>query len=167
MGPEVVIYPAREIVTLDPTQPVIKAVAVAGDRILATGSIEEVTAASGEQPRVDQTFANHVIVPGFIAQHDHPLLAALTMTSAIVAIEDWVLPGGIIQAAHGHDEYLQRLAAAERALADPAELLLSWGYHQLFHGPLAKSDLDRISATRPIIVWHRSAHEFYVNSAAE
>jgi len=31
------------------------------------------------------------VVPGFIAQHDHPLLAALTMTSEIIAIEDWVL----------------------------------------------------------------------------
>ncbi len=38
---------------------------------------------------------------------------------------------------------------------------------QYFHGPLQKSELDAISATRPIIVWHRSAHEFYLNSAAE
>lgn len=44
---------------------------------------------------------------------------------------------------------------------------MTWGYHQYFHGNLTKADLDKISPTRPIIVWHRSAHEFYLNSAAE
>lgn len=52
-------------------------------------------------------------------------------------------------------------------MKDPNELLLTWGYHQYFHGELKKSELDAISATRPIVVWHRSAHEFLLNSAAE
>jgi predicted amidohydrolase YtcJ len=46
-------------------------------------------------------------------------------------------------------------------------LLLTWEFHQYFHGQLRKADLDAISSTRPIIVWHRSAHEVYLNSAAE
>jgi len=46
-------------------------------------------------------------------------------------------------------------------------VLVTWGYHQYFHGPLEKKELDAISTTRPIIVWHRSAHEFYLNTAAE
>jgi len=45
--------------------------------------------------------------------------------------------------------------------------LLTWGYHHYFHGRLKQSELDEISATRPIVVWHRSAHEFYMNTAAE
>ena len=166
--PEVVIYPAKEVVTLDPDKPTAEAVAVVGDRILATGSLDAMKAAAGSQPyRVDATFADRVIVPGFIAQHDHPLLAALTMTSAIVAIEDWALPQGTAKAAKSHAEYLQRLAEANARIADPHRLLLTWGYHQYFHGPLKKSELDAISSERPIIVWHRSAHEFYLNSAAE
>jgi predicted amidohydrolase YtcJ len=44
--------------------------------------------------------------------------------------------------------------------------LLTWGYHHYFHGELTKADLDGISTTRPIIVWHRSAHEFFLNSVA-
>ena len=87
--PEVVIYPAREIVTLDPAKPMAQAVAVVGDRILAVGSLDELTTAIGNQPySVNDVFTDHVIVPGFIAQHDHPMLAALTMTSEIIAIED-------------------------------------------------------------------------------
>lgn len=165
--PEVVIYPARQVVTLDPRMPVARAVAVAGRRIIATGTPDDLRAAAGPGARLDTTFAEHVIVPGFIAQHDHPALAALTLSSDIIAIEDWVLPEGTVKAAHGRDDYLRRLAEAERRLTDPQETLVTWGYHQTFHGTLAKSDLDAISATRPIVVWHRSAHEFFLNSAAE
>jgi len=166
--PEIVIYPAREIVTLDPAKPTAQAVAVVGGRILAVGSLDELKAAAGKQRyTVDTTFTDRVIVPGFIAQHDHPMLAALSMTSEIIAIEDWVLPQGTSKAARNRGEYLARLAAANSALEDADAVLLTWGYHQYFHGELTKADLDAISTTRPILVWHRSAHEFFLNSAAE
>jgi len=166
--PPIVIYQAREIVTVDPARPTAHAVAVVGDRILAVGELDDLKAAAGSQPyTVNTQFAEQVVVPGFIAQHDHPLLAALTMTSEIIAIEDWALPDGTRPAAKNRDDYLKKLAAANARMKDPSELLLTWGYHHYFHGKLAKADLDAISATRPIIVWHRSAHEFYLNSAAE
>ncbi len=166
--PQAVIYTAREIVTLDPARPTAQAVAVVGDRILATGTLDELKLAMGPQPyRVDETFASQVIVPGLIAQHDHPLLAALTMTSEIIAIEDWVLPQGTSKAAKNHADYIKRLTEAAARMKDPSELLLTWGYHHYFHGELKKAELDAISATRPMIVWHRSGHEFYLNSAAE
>ncbi len=138
-----------------------------GDRILAVGSVEDLEAAAGTQPFVvDETFANHVIVPGLIAQHDHPFLTALTMMSEIIAIEDWVLPYGTIPAAKNQEEYRKRLAEANAKLKDPKETLVTWGYHHTFHGKLTRADLDKISSTRPIIVWHRSAHEFIVNTKA-
>jgi predicted amidohydrolase YtcJ len=59
------------------------------------------------------------------------------------------------------------LKEANERMKDPRALLLTWGYHQYFHGKLRKADLDAISSTRPIIVWHRSAHEVYLNTAAE
>ncbi|HEX9073307.1 MAG TPA: amidohydrolase [Pseudolabrys sp.] len=166
--PQIVIYQAKEIVTLDPAKPTVQAVAVVDDRILAAGSLDELKAAAGKQPyTVNTTFANQVIVPGFIAQHDHPMLAALTMTSEIIAIEDWALPEGTSKAAKNRTEYLKRLAEANAKLKNPNEELLTWGYHQYFHGELKKVDLDAISTTRPIIVWHRSGHEFFLNSVAE
>jgi predicted amidohydrolase YtcJ len=166
--PQIVIYPAREVVTLDPAKPTARAVAVVGDRILAVGELDDLKKAVGSQPySVNTRFADQVVVPGFIAQHDHPLLAALTMTSEIISIEDWVLPDGTRPAAMSRDDYLKKLAAASARMKDPNALLLTWGYHQYFHGKLGKADLDAISMTRPIVVWHRSAHEMYINSAAE
>ena len=166
----VTIYQAKEIITLDPAKPKANAVAVIGDWIYGVGTLEELVKEvkddAARPPQIDETFADQVIVPGFISQHDHPLLAALTMTSEIIAIEDWVLPSGTVPAARNRDEYLTRLAEADRERTDPNELLLTWGFHHYFHGKLTRADLDKISATRPIIVWHRSAHEVIVNTAA-
>lgn len=164
--PTVTIYKAREIITLDPKRPTAEAVAVVGDRILATGALAELKAVIGDQKfTVDERFADKVIVPGFIGQHDHPLLAGLTMIAEIISIEDWVLPSGKVAAAKNRAEYLKRLAEANAKLESPEAVLLTWGFHHYFHGKLTRSELDMISGRRPIIVWHRSAHEFILNSA--
>ena len=165
--PQATIFRAKQIITLDPAKPAASAVAVLGDRILAVGSVEELKAAAAGQPYVvDDTFADKVIVPGLIAQHDHPLLSGLSMKTEIIATEDWVLPSGTVPAAKSPEEYRKRLAQADAKLKDPKEALVTWGYHQVFHGELSRPDLDKISSTRPIVVWHRSAHEFIVNSKA-
>ncbi len=164
--PAVTLFTAKEILTLDPEKPIAEAVAVVADKILAVGALDELKKAAGDQPYVvDNTFAKQVIVPGFIGQHDHPLLAGLTMIAEIISIEDWVLPGGTVPAAKNREEYLKRLAEANAKLEDPEAVLLTWGFHHYFHGKLTRADLDKISSTRPIIVWHRSAHEFILNSA--
>jgi hypothetical protein len=162
------IYVAKEIVTLDKNKPEVTAVAVAGKRIIATGSQEQVKTLLGNKPyNINTIFKDKVLVPGFIAQHDHPLLAGITMTSEVIAIEDWVLPHKTFTAAKSHAEYIKLLTEAESKIEDPEEMLLTWGYHHYIHGALKQSELDKISATRPIIVWHRSAHEMYLNTAAE
>jgi predicted amidohydrolase YtcJ len=51
-------------------------------------------------------------------------------------------------------------------MKDKNEWLFSWGYHSLWHGKLDRKTLDAVSATRPIAVWQRSCHEFFLNTAA-
>ena len=166
-NPEVSIYRAKEIITLNPAKPKAEAVAVVNGKILAVGSVNELKAALGNQSiRVDNTFENHVVIPGFIAQHDHPVLAALTMASEVLSIEDWSLPGKTVAAVKDKDDFMSRLAKAEKELDDPNEPLITWGYHPNFYGLLTKSDLDKISTTRPILAWLRSCHEIVLNSKA-
>ena len=165
--PKVTIYPAKEVLTLDPARPTAQAVALVGSRILATGSLDELKAALVEQDfQIDETFKDKVIVPGFISQHDHPVLSALTMASEILSIEDWVLPTGTVPAVKSKADFLQRLAEAENKLREPSEPLISWGYHEAFFGKLTKAELDTVSNTRPILIWGRSCHEVFLNSAA-
>ncbi|MDH3643862.1 MAG: amidohydrolase [Gammaproteobacteria bacterium] len=165
IGSDVTIYPARTVITMEPTQPRAEAVAVADGRILTVGSLAEL-GRRHDGSIVDETFSGKVIVAGMIDQHLHPFLSAVTMTAAIVSIEDWVLPGQRFPAARDRADYLAKLSAAEAALEDPAAPLISWGFHHYFHGKLARQDLDAITSTRPIIVWHRSAHEFVLNTPA-
>lgn len=157
-----IVFPARRIITMDPDHPTATAVAVADGRIVAVGSLEDL-ARSGS---VDGRFADTVLCPGLIDQHLHPLLGAATLVTEVIAVEDWTLPHRTFPAARSPGEYLTRLAAAHRALADPDEWLLSWGYHELWHGPLDRSTLDAVSTTRPVVIWQRSCHEFFLNSAA-
>src|SRR5690606_36246771 len=135
--PPATIFRAKEIITLDPARPMATAVAVIDDRIVAVGSLDELKAKAGSQPfAIDETFAGKVIVPGFVAQHDHPFLTALTMTAEIIAIEEWVLPSGTMPAARNADEYRKRPVEANARLKDPRETLVTWGYHHIFHGKL-------------------------------
>ena len=156
------VYRARRVITMDPGIPEATAVAVSGSRITAVGAWEDLRA-SGE---VVDRFADAVLLPGLIDQHLHPLLGAATLVTEVIAIEDWVLPDKTFPAAHSPEEYRQRLSAAEQVLTDPAQWLFSWGYHKLWHGPLDRAALDTISATRPVVVWQRSGHEFFLNTAA-
>ncbi len=162
---DVTIYPAASIITMHESLPRAEAVAVAGARVLSVGGLTELERAH-PHAMVDRRFAEKVIIAGFIDQHIHPFLAALTLTSHVVSIEEWTLPGAHYPAAHNADEYMAQLRAAEQTMPAGEMPLISWGYHHYFHGELNRAALDGISSSRPIIVWHRSAHEFFLNSAA-
>jgi hypothetical protein len=163
----VVVFVADRFHTMERGFPVVEAVAVDGGRIVAVGSLDVVTAALGERPYVlDDRLRGQVVLPGLIDQHLHPLLGASTLATEVIATEEWVLPERTFPAATSPEEYDARLRDAERALLDPHEWLLTWGYHELWHGPLERRILDSVSATRPIGVWQRSCHELYLNSAA-
>ena len=161
------IYTAKAVITMDAKGSRGTAVAVRGDRIVAAGSLESVKQAIGDAKySVDTTFNDKVIMPGLIEQHLHPILGALTLSVPVIAPEAWVLPGRTWPAATTHDEYMAALTAVEREMKDPNEVLFTWGYHQYWHGRVRRKDLDSISTTRPIVVWHRSAHEMVLNTAA-
>jgi predicted amidohydrolase YtcJ len=165
--PAVTVYTAKKILTMEPGNPEATAVAVAGKRILAVGSFSDVKAALGDRAfTVNKTFQSKIVLPGLIDQHLHPFLGALTLSTEVISTEDWVLPGRTFKVAQSSEEYRARLKAADAALKDRNEWLFSWGYHPLWHGKIDRKSLDAISTIRPIAVWQRSCHEFYLNTAA-
>ena len=88
---EVKIFIAKEILTLNSRNDSVEAVATQGTKIINLGSKEELTSM---YPNADLiiNYENAILVPGFIEHHIHPFLAAVTMNSEILAIEDWHLP---------------------------------------------------------------------------
>jgi hypothetical protein len=165
---EAVIYVAREVLTMDPARPRAEAVAVVGDRIAAVGTLAELQALARDQPfRVDRTFADKVILPGFVEQHVHPVLASLMVVAEVIAIEDWDTVAGPRPAVRDEAGYRRRFAEALAAhkARDPEAVFLTWGYHHYFHGAMSREWLDQQAGSTPVIVWHRSQHEAYLNTA--
>lgn len=164
---ETKVYLAKKIITMEESKPMATAVAVTGDRIVAVGSLDEVKKTlEGKNYTIDSRFADKIILPGLIDPHLHLWLFALIAPMQIVTPDDWNLPWATIKGITGRDAYLKKLHEIERSMKNKEEWLFTWGYHQYFHGQLSRKDLDDISLTRPIVVWHRSVHEFYFNTAA-
>lgn len=158
------LYIGGSVITMDDQQPRAEAVfANDAGKILFVGKEEKAKSLYPNAKVID--LGDKVIMPGFIEQHLHPFLGALTLSMPVIAPEEWQLPERTWPAVTGHQEYIAALKAVEAELADPTEVLWTWGYNNFFHGELNRQALDTISNTRPIGVWHRSAHEFYVNSA--
>ncbi|MBP2701213.1 amidohydrolase [Photobacterium lucens] len=158
------IFYGGPIITMEKAQPSAEAVVTSEfGKIVYVGSEKEALKQYPDSKKVD--LDDKVLMPGFIEQHLHPFLAALTLNMPVIAPEEWKLPNQTWPAVTNHDDYIAALKAQEKALKDPNEVLWTWGFNNFFHGKLSRQELDKISDTRPIGVWHRSAHEFYVNSA--
>ena len=161
---DITIYHAKEIITLDEKVASANAVSVKSDRIMAIGSLDDLIERNPDAS-INRQFQNDVIVPGFIEHHIHPFLSAITMNAEIISIEGWDLPNNQSIAYRDRDSYMQRLSEIEENMKSDSPLI-TWGFHHYFHGDLSREDLDRISKDRPILVMHRSYHEFILNTPA-
>lgn len=164
--PDIQIFEARRIVTMEPSSPTARYMAVSGGTILAlSNSLDELSAWTGHRPhKLDRRFADKVLFPGLIDPHIHPMQSAVMLGLPFLAPDDWHLPSGHWPGIEGQDTYRARL---KRLLDnDPADPLIIWGHHELFHGPLDKQILDEIAPDRPLFVWQRSFHEIIANSPA-
>lgn len=163
-GSSAQIISGGKIITMEEGQPSAESVVIDGDTIQFVGSLAD---AKKQYPQAsDFDLAGKVLMPGFIEQHMHPFLGALTLQMVVIAPEVWELPNKVWPAAEDADDYIEKLIAAEKSMSNPDEMLWSWGFNNFFHGELSREKLDAISSTRPIAIWHRSCHEFYFNSVA-
>ena len=165
------LYPARSIITMNDSMPRASAVLVRDGIILEVGERKNMQPwLEGQEYQVDEQFADKVICPGFIDPHLHPSMAAVLLPMEFITAMRWKLPWGTVEPTttkDGFDERMQTLHAGKNdGGADEPEPLFIWGFHQLWHGPMSKARINAISTTRPIIVWHRSFHELYMNDAA-
>ena len=165
------LYPARSVITMNNSMPRGSAVLVRDGIILEVGERENMQPwLAGQNYQVDEQFADKVICPGFIDPHLHPSMAAVLLPMEFITAMRWKLPWGTVEPTTteaAFNDRMQTLHAEKKDVsADEREPLFIWGYHQLWHGPMSKPRISAISTTRPIVVWHRSFHELYMNDAA-
>lgn len=159
------LFKARSVITMNPSMPRASAVLVRDGIILEVGEVENMQPwLQGQQYQVDEQFAGQIICPGFIDPHLHPSMAAVLLPMEFITAMRWKLPWGEIEPvpdAGTFDQRMQELHASKPA----DEPLFIWGYHQLWHGEMSKARINAVSEQRPIVVWHRSFHELYMNDA--
>lgn len=160
------LFPARSVITMNPSNPRAEAILIDGDRIVEVGSVERMQPwLQAHDHQVDDRFKEKIICPGFIDPHLHPSMAAVLLPVEFITAMRWKLPWGIVEPCTTETDFSARLSALHASKAED-EPLFVWGYHQLWHGQMSRERINAVSVTRPIVVWHRSFHELYMNDAA-
>jgi len=160
----VTIYPAQSVVTVDPSNPAAEAIALRDGKIIGVNSLAALQKQFPKAP-MDSRYGQSIILPGLIDPHIHMTLGAMMYGLDWVPPWDMVHPDGLISGINNKTELLQSIEDFSSQKIDDSPLIL-YGYHNLVQGDIVKADLDAISNTRPIIIWHYSGHDFYMNSKA-
>jgi len=140
------------VLTVDRANTVAEAVAVAGDRILATGTSAAMRGLAAPGAEVVD-LAGRTVVPGLMDNHLHGAGGG---------------PGVDLSRARSIDEVLAALAARVRTTPAGGVVVSNSDWHegQLRERRLPlRDDLDRVAPDHPVVLV-RGGHEYIVNSAA-
>jgi len=158
----VTIYTAN-VITMNPDMPNATAIAVENGRIIAVDNIVSMNSYLGGAT-IDNRFMNKTVLPGLIDPHIHMVLGSMMYGLDFVPPWDMETPKGTVKGLPDKASLMAKITGFEKATPDGP--LILYGYHNLVQGDLTRQDLDKISETRPIFIWHFSGHDFYLNSAA-
>ncbi|WP_250517454.1 amidohydrolase [Caballeronia sp. INDeC2] len=155
---------ARKILTMNPRQPIATHVVIRGGKILSVGTLDDVRQWTDAAP--DTTFSDKVLMPGLVEGHSHLMEGAMWSAVYVGYYERRGPDGTRWPGLQSLDAVIARLQEAERQLDDPNAPLLAWGFDPIFFGSerLTVTQLERVSATRPIAILHASVHLMNVNT---
>ena len=141
--------------TMDPANPHADAIAIAGGRFFAVGTLSEISALpTAGVRRID--LGGRTVVPGFIDAHLH------TASSGLLHLKQVNCDLRSIAA-------IQAAIRERAAKTPPGEWVLGFMYDDTKTSegrPLTKADLDAAAPGHPVMITHRGGHTSYVNSRA-
>ena len=158
------VYAAKTIVTMNRYQPEATHVAVRDGRVLGVGSLDEV--AGWGDYELDQSFADKVLLPGFVEGHCH-LMEGSIWRYLYVGYHARTGPDGTVhEGLSSIGAVVDRLKRAEAEMDDADTPLVAWGFDPIYFGGrrMDKGDLDQVSATRAVGIVHSNFHVLNVNS---
>ncbi len=177
--PNIRIFSARKIITMNVVNPVATHVAVRDGRILGAGCLEELEG-WGEY-ELDTRFADKVLMPGFVEGHSH-LIEGVLWRFVYCGYHDRMAPDGKVWSGLKSIEAvvarLRGVAIANVAGANGssaggahcADTLIGWGFDPIYFGGARcqRADLDQVDQGLPhplaVGLWHASLHIINVNS---
>ena len=155
-SPDIVLTNGK-IVTVDERFSIAQAVAIRGDRILATGSNQDIGQLAGPNTRrID--LRGRTVLPGLIDNHMHLLRAAATWTREVR-----------LDGVYTRKQAIEILRAKAKAVG-PGEWVYTlggWTRHQFADDskPFAKAELDQVAPENPVAL-QESYYQFYLNTRA-
>ncbi|MGQ2998353.1 amidohydrolase [Variovorax sp.] len=155
------IYKNGTVLTLDENNSVAQAVAISDGRILAVGASSAIEKHIGSATRVVD-LAGRTLIPGIYDAHSHLVFAG---TNLLFEADLNSPPIGPVQ------DLSQLLSVLEeqRAKLGPDAWITGFGYDDTLLAEKrhpTRADLDRVSATQPILITHVSGHLAVANSVA-
>ncbi len=160
MAADLVFY-GGPIITMDPDNPEVEAVAVRHGRIFAVGDraqIDDLIGSGTEQIDLD----GRTLLPGFIEGHGHFL--GLGQAKMILDLTETT----------SFNQIVEKVAAAVED-AEPGSWISGRGWHQerweasdgeLFDGVPTHAALSEVSPDNPVVLIHASGHASFANARA-
>lgn len=159
LAPDLILVNAK-LVTLDNADRIVEAVAIKGDRILATGSTETIRKLAGGRTRIFDA-GGRTVLPGFVDAHSHTsgvppdyldLYGTRSIADIVEAVRkkaesrppgEWIVGSGTFMIYSGWDD--QRLEEKR------------W---------VTRGDLDPVSPRHPVLLIKDGGHAVVLNSYA-
>ena len=163
---EQTLYYGGDIITMEGDKPnYVEAVIQRDGKIIYAGKKSDaVNNFAGKTIEVD--LKGKTMMPGFIEPHAHPVgIGGFILANDIVAPHEWRMPHKTYPAVDGKENYLKAVKDIVDSKEDKTKTVLIWGYHKSWHGVLTLKDFDKVTGDVPTIIWQRSTHEIYLNSA--
>jgi predicted amidohydrolase YtcJ len=150
-----------KVVTLESAQGEAQAIAIRGDRILATGSTADMKRHAGPNTDVID-LQGQLVIPGFIEGHGHFMgVGRAEMQLKLMNTESW--------------EDIVRMVAEAAKTAKPGQWITGRGWHQEkwkqpptpnVEGFPMHPSLDAVSPNNPVMLTHASGHASFANGMA-
>lgn len=156
-----VVYTGGTVLTMESDCPRTDALAVQEGKIVAVGGADCTRVKAANTRVVD--LKGKTLMPAFVDPHSHLIFTARKL--ATVAMES--PPIANIRSIKDIQDELAR--SSDRREGDNKRWIIGWGYD---HAGLAEGrhpnrhDLDQVSTTQPIFLYHYSAHQAVVNTRA-
>lgn len=144
-----------KVATMDPARTITSAVAIAGDRILAAGSDEEIQSYSTSQTVIID-LKGRTVTPGFVDAHNHLYASGLVGNAYFDAN-----PPAVTTV-----QELQSLVQEGCRQKGSSQWVLGQGYITFNEGYPDKTVLDPVSPDNPVMLINQGGHMGTVNSYA-
>ncbi len=159
--PATLVLTNARVVTVETSPAEARAIAIAGDRILAVGSDEEIKRHVGTGTEVIDA-GGQLVIPGFIESHGHFTgLGEAQLVLKLATARTW-------------DDILAMVENAAKA-AKPGQWIYGRGWHQekwttapspSVEGFPTEASLSRVSPNNPVLLTHASGHASFANALA-